>query len=84
MAVRPNREPSTRCRCDALARELTIARAAVQAVSAIVSGIFQITPSGSESLVYVFGDNIAGVYADVINVGGLLYGTTVNGGPADH
>ena len=33
---------------------------------------------------YVFGDNIAGVYADVINVGGLLYGTTVNGGPADH
>ncbi len=46
-------------------------------------GIFQITPSGSESLVYVFGDNIAGVYSDVINVGGLLYGTTINGGPAE-
>ncbi|MGB8519191.1 MAG: choice-of-anchor tandem repeat GloVer-containing protein, partial [Candidatus Tumulicola sp.] len=46
-------------------------------------GIFQITPSGSESLAYVFGDNIAGVYSDVIDVGGLLYGTTINGGPAE-
>ena len=46
-------------------------------------GIFQITPSGSESLVYVFGDNIAGVYSDVIDVGGQLYGTSINGGPAE-
>jgi uncharacterized repeat protein (TIGR03803 family) len=46
-------------------------------------GIFQITPSGSESLVYVFGDNIAGVYSDVINVDGMLYGTTIQGGPAE-
>jgi uncharacterized repeat protein (TIGR03803 family) len=46
-------------------------------------GIFQVTPSGSESLVYVFNYNVAPAYSNVIDVGGLLYGTTVNGGPAD-
>ena len=45
--------------------------------------VFEITPSGSESLVYVFNYNVAPPYSNVIDVGGLLYGTTVNGGPAD-
>ena len=55
-------------------------------VSATYTGsgaIFEITPSGSESLEYVFDDNAAGVASSVIDVGGLLYGTTINGGPAD-
>jgi uncharacterized repeat protein (TIGR03803 family) len=45
--------------------------------------IFEITPSGSESLVYVFNYDVAPPYSNVIDVGGLLYGTTINGGPAD-
>jgi uncharacterized repeat protein (TIGR03803 family) len=46
-------------------------------------GIFEITPSGSESLFYVFGDNVAGVASSVIDAGGMLYGTSINGGPAE-
>ncbi len=46
-------------------------------------GIFEITPSGSESLEYVFDNNVTGVASSVIDVGGLLYGTSINGGPAD-
>ena len=44
-------------------------------------GIFEIAPSGSESLSYVFDDNPSGVASSVIDVGGMLYGTTINGGP---
>jgi uncharacterized repeat protein (TIGR03803 family) len=48
-------------------------------------GLFAITPSGSESLIYIFNGNDGGPsapYSGVINVGGTLYGTTINGGPA--
>jgi uncharacterized repeat protein (TIGR03803 family) len=45
-------------------------------------GIFEIAPSGAESLVYVFDDNPSGAASNVIDVGGMLYGTTINGGPA--
>ena len=55
----------------------------VSATNTGSGGIFEITPSGSESLAYVFGDNIAGVASSVIDVGGMLYGTTINGGPAE-
>jgi hypothetical protein len=34
--------------------------------------IFEITPSGSESLKYVFNYNLAPPYSNVIDVGGLL------------
>ena len=32
---------------------------------------------------YVFNYNVAPPYSNVIDAGGLLYGTTVNGGPAE-
>ena len=44
--------------------------------------IFEIAPSGLESLEYVFNYNVAPPASNVIDVGGLLYGTTINGGPA--
>jgi uncharacterized repeat protein (TIGR03803 family) len=44
--------------------------------------IFSITPAGTETVMYAFkgGRDGAGPQAGLINVGGTLYGTTVNGG----
>jgi len=54
--------------------------------------VFSVTPAGLESVVYEFPDygggghlyDGAGPSAGLINVGGMLYGTTASGGTAGH
>jgi uncharacterized repeat protein (TIGR03803 family) len=58
----------------------------VSAANTGSGGVFKISPSGSESLVYVFNSDSGGPstpYSGVIDVGGTLYGTTYSGGGAE-